>query len=169
MNKSLLEQIQIVSGFAPVEITTARTADAVSLKNYGRCLILFHKGIGGAGEDPTLTLLQGTDVAFGTNKALDFTTIHVKQDPTALSDVGQWTKVTQAATNTYTDATSGEQAAVWAIDIKAEDLDVDGGYDCIRASIGDVGSVSQIGALEYLLYEPRFAAAPESMPSAIID
>lgn len=168
-NVSLLEQCQIVSGFAPIVLTTARTGDVVSMKNYRRCLVLFHKGIGGAGEDPTITLAQGTDVAFGTNKALTFTDVWTKQDPTSLGDVGQWTRVTQAAAATYTDATSGEQAALWAIDVKAEDLDIDGGYDCIRASIGDVGSVSQIGALEYILYDPAMAAAPENMMSAIVD
>jgi hypothetical protein len=42
----------------------------------------------------------------------------VKQDLTKLSDVGQWTKVTQAAANTYTDLTSAEQAALWAIEFK---------------------------------------------------
>jgi hypothetical protein len=168
-NLSLLEQVQIVSGFAPIALTSVRTGDVVSLKNYRRCLILFHKGIGGAGEDPTITLLQGTDVAFGTNKALTFTNIYKKQDPTSLADVGQWTKVTQAAANTYTDATSGEQAALWAIDVKAEDLDIANNYDCIRASIGDVGSVSQIGAVEYILYDPVQSGAPEDMPSAIVD
>ncbi len=168
-NMSLLEQVQIVSGFAPQALTTARTGDVVSLKNYRRCLVVFHKGIGGAGEDPTITLAQGTDVAFGTNKALTFTTIYVKQDPTSLGDVGQWTKVTQSAANTYTDATAGEQAALWAIDIKAEDLDIANNYDCIRASLGDVGSVSQIGDVTYWLYDAVQMAAPESMPSAIID
>jgi hypothetical protein len=172
-NLSLLEQVQIVSGFAPIATTTARTGDVVSLKNYRRCLVLFHKGIGSAGEDPTLTLLQGTDVAFGTNKALDFSTVYVKQDPTSLGDVGQWTKVTRTvtpgSTNTYTDATTGEQAVLWAIDIKAEDLDIAGGYDCIRASLGDTGSLASLGALEYFLYDPVQISAPESMPSAIID
>lgn len=172
-NLSILEQVQIVSGVAPIALTTARTGDVVSLKNYRRCLVLFHKGIGGVGEDPTITILQGTNVAFGTNKALDFGTIYVKQDPTSLGDVGQWTKVTRTvtagSTNTYTDATAGEQAAIWAIDFKAEDLDIANDYDCIRASVGDVGSVSQIGAIEYILYDPVQIAAPESMPSAIID
>ena len=169
MNKSFLECAQIVSGFAPIVLTTARTGDVVSLKNYRRCLVLFHKGIGSAGEDPTITILQGTDVAFGTNKALTFTTIHVKQDPTSLGDVGQWTKVTQSAANTYTDATSAEQAALWAIEFKAEDLDIANNYDCIRASIGDVGSVSQIGALEYILFDPIVSTAPNAMASAIVD
>lgn len=172
-NLSILNQVQIVSGFAPIAITSARTGDVVSLKNYRRCLVLFHKGIGTAGEDPTITILQGTDVAFGTNKALDFGTIYVKQDPTSLGDVGQWTKVTRTitagSTNTYTDATTGEQAVLWAIDFKAEDLDIANNYDCIRASIGDVGSVSQIAALEYILYDPIVSDAPADMASAIID
>lgn len=168
-NLAVLEQMQIVSGLAPIALTTARTGDVVCMKGYRRCLVLFHKGIGGAGEDPTLTLLQGTDVAFGTNKALDFTTIYTKQDPTSLGDVGQWTKVTQSAANTYTDATSGEQAAMWAIEIMAEDLDIANNYDCIRASIGDVGSVSQIGEILYLLCDPLYGKAPEDMLSAIVD
>jgi hypothetical protein len=168
-NLSILEYAQIVSGFAPIALTTARTGDVVSLKNYRRCLVLFHKGIGTASDDPTITILQGTDVAFGTTKALDFTTIYVKQDPTTLADVGQWTKVTQSASNTYTDATSAERAALWAIDFKAEDLDIANNYDCLRASISDVGTNSQIGALEYILYDPIQMTAPESMASAIID
>lgn len=169
MNHMLLECAQIVSGFAPIALTTARTGDVVSLKNYRRCLVVFHKGIGTAGDDPTITLAQGTDVAFGTTKALTFTTIYVKQDPTSLGDVGQWTKVTQAAGATYTDDTSAEQAAIWAIDFKAEDLDIAGNYDCLRASVSDVGTNSQIGSLEYILYDPILSTAPESMPSAIID
>jgi hypothetical protein len=168
-NTLLLEQCQIVSGFAPITLTTARTGDVVSMKNYRRCLILFHKGIGTAGDDPTITLLQGTDVAFGTTKALTFTNIYVKQDPTTLADVGQWTKVTQSAANTYTDATSAERACLWAIDIRAEDLDTANDYDCLRASISDVGTNSQLGDVLYILYDPIQRLAPENMLSAIVD
>jgi hypothetical protein len=168
-NCNILEQVQIVSGFAPASLGAAKTGDVVSMKNYRRCLVLFHKGIGIAGDDPTITLAQGTDVAFGTNKALNFTDIYVKQDPTSLGDVGQWTKVTQSAANTYTDDTTGEQAVMWAIDIKAEDLDIANDYDCIRASVGDVGTAAHYGAVEYILYDPVQIAAPEDMPSAIAD
>jgi len=168
-NVNLLEVSQLVSGFAPIALTTARTGDVVSMKNYRRCLVVFFKGIGTAGQDPTLTLDQGTSVAFSTNKALTFTTIYKKQDPTSLADVGQWTKVTQAAGTSYTDATSAEQEAIWCVDVKAEDLDIANDYDCIRASVGDVGTASQIGAVLYILYDPVNQTAPESMRSAIID
>lgn len=168
-NESILNYVQIVSGFAPISLTAERTGDVVSLKNYRRCLVLFHKAVGTANDDPTITLLQGTDVAFGTNKALNFATLYVKQDPTSLGDVGQWTKVTRAATNTYTDTTSAEQQALWAIDIKAEDLDIANNYDCVRASISDVGTNAQLGDVLYLLYDPVISTAPADMASAIVD
>ncbi len=169
-NTNILEDIQIVNAFSPVNLATgAPTSDVVSLKNYRRCLVLMTKGIGTAGQDPTITLAQGTDVAFGTNKALTFTTIYVKQDPTNISDVGQWTKVTQAAAATYLDATNAEQASMWAIDFKAEDLDTNNGYDCIRASVADPGTNSQIATIHYILYDAVQNAAPESMASAIVD
>lgn len=168
-NQSLLEQLQIVPAFAPINLGTARTGDVVSLKHYRRCLVLFHKNIGPANDDPVLTILQGTDVTFGTNKALTFTTIYTKEDLTHLSDVGQWTKVTQAAANTYTTLTSAESELLWAVEFKAEDLDINNGYDCIRASLNDVGTTTSIGVITYILGDPRMRTSPENMASAIID
>lgn len=168
-NLSILEQLQIVGGFVPLALGTARTADVVSLKNYRRCVVVFVKGIGPNGDDPTITILQGTDVAFGTSKALTFTTIYKKEDLTNISDVGQWTKVTQAAANTYTHTDAAEQQLIWAIEFKAEDLDVANGYDCIRASINDVGTTTSLGCILYLMGDPVQLDAPENMKSAIID
>lgn len=168
-NASLLEQLQIVPAFPPVNLGTARTGDVVSLKNYRRCLVVLHKGIGPANDDVTLTILQGTDVAFATNKALNFTTVYTKEDLTHLTDVGQWTKVTQAAGNTYTTLTSAETELMWAVEFKAEDLDIANGYDCIRASTNDVGTTTSIGTIWYILGDPVLMTAPQDMPSAIID
>jgi len=167
-NLSILEQIQIASGFLPLDLGTARTGDVVSLKNYRRVLVVFFKGAGTAGDDPTLTLEQGTDVAFGTNKALNFTTVYKKQGAD-LTAIAQWSKVTQAAANTYTDTTSADVSAIWAVEIKAEELDIGADYDCVRASVGDVGTNAQLGCLLYLLADPVQMTAPESMPGAIAD
>jgi hypothetical protein len=169
VNARLLERLQIVSGFPPASLTTARTGDVVCMKGYRRCLVVFHGAIGTAGDDPTITITQATDVAYSNPKALNFTEIYVKMDATHLTDVGQWTKVTQAASNTYTDATSAEQEKVWAIEFKAEDLDVKNDFDCIRAAISDVGTNAQIGALYYILGDPVNSAAPADMLSAIVD
>ena len=168
-NVSPLEYMQIVPGFPPESLTTAWVATPVSLKNYRRCVVVFSKGIGTAGDDPTITIEQGTDMAFGTSKALPFTEVFVKQDLTTLNHVGQRTKVTQAAADTYTDTTSAEQQAQWEIAFKAEDLDVANGYTCIRAKLGDVGTNAQLGYIYYILLEPYFAGPPEELPSALTD
>ena len=170
-NLRLLENSMIVTGFPPAALSTARTADVVSLKNYRRCAVCFHASIGSPGNDPVLTIEQGTDVAFGTNKALNFTEIYVKQDLTHLSDVGEWTKITQAAADSYTDTTSAEQEKIWVVHFKAEDLDIANNYDCIRARLNDVGTSTdgQIGVIWYVLSDPYQVGAPEDMASAIVD
>jgi hypothetical protein len=154
MNKHILDKLDFVSGVAPINLGSARSSDVISMKNHGRCAIVFHKAAGSASEDPTLTVLQAINVTPSSAKALNFTEIWTKQG--TLSSVGTWTKVEQAAGNTYTNTTASENEAVWVIDIKAEDLDVDNGYDCIQVTIADAGSVNQIGGLMFVLHEPRY-------------
>jgi hypothetical protein len=166
MNKHILEFLNPSIGFGPVNMATgANSGDYIDLKEYEGCLVLFVKGVGTAGEDPTITLLQATDVAAGTTKALNFTRVDKKQ-ATALTSVGTFTTVTQAAANTYTNDTLGELQAIIAIDVKAENLDVDGGYTCLHASVADVGTTSQLGIVVMIPYGPKYAKA--TLDSAIV-
>ncbi len=168
-NLLALERLQIAAAVAPLALTTARTGYAISMKNYRRCLVVFFAGIGTAGDDPTITLLQGTDVTFGTSKALNFTKWWHKQDLTKLSDVGQWTEVERAAANTITHVDGAESMKLWAFEVKAEDLDTDNGYDCIRASISDVGTNAQLGCMLYILLDPLYPASPANMRGVVAD
>lgn len=61
----MLDQMQIAAGFVPVNLATAaNNSDWVNLKSYSRLLIVFFKGAAASGtEDPTVTVLQATDVA----------------------------------------------------------------------------------------------------------
>ncbi len=43
------------------------------------------------------------------------------------------------------------------------------GFDCVRATIADVGAAAQPGDLLYILSQPRYAHGAENMPSAIVD
>lgn len=166
MNEHILEKIDIVPAFVPINIGTARTGDTISMKNHGRCAIVFFGAAGTASEDPTITVEQCSSVAPSNAKSLTFTRVDTKQGAD-LAAVGTWTKVTQSAANTYTNLTAAEQQKIWVVDIKAEDLDVDGGFDCIRVSVGDAGSTNQIAAGLYILHEPRYAK--EGGVSAIAD
>lgn len=155
MNQHFLDKVDIVSGIVPINIGSARSSDVITMKNYGRCAIVFHKAAGSVSEDPTLTVLQAVSITPSSAKALTFTTIYKKQG--TLSAVGTWTKVTQTAANTYTNLTLSEEECVIVIDIKAEDLDVDNGFDCIQVTIADAGSINQIASLAFYLHEPRYA------------
>ena len=155
MSQNLLDVIDIVPMLSPINLGSARTSDVISLKNHGSGLLCFYKVGGATNEDPTLTVLQCTSVAASGAKALNFTTLYTKQG--TLTSVGTWTKTTQAAAATYTNTTASENEAIWVITIKAEDLDVDNGFDCMRVTIADAGSTNQLGALLYFLLEPRYA------------
>lgn len=167
MNRHFNEKVNIVPAVMPVNLATgANTGDWVCMKYYGRCAIVFIAGVGAASQDPTITVLQATTITGTSSKALNFTRIDTKQG-SALTAVGQFTTVTQAAANTYTSDTSGETQKVWVIDIKAEDLDIDNGFDCVSVTMADVGTASQVGTLLFMMHEPREATAP--LPSAIIN
>lgn len=108
---------------------------------------------------------QASDVAGTGAKALTFTDVHTKQG--TLTSVGTWTKVTQSAAATYTDATSAEAQAIWVVEFDAMDLDVGNDFVAIRGRVADVGTNAQIGCMFYLAGEPRYGSTADAMPSAI--
>lgn len=165
LNQHFAEKVNIVEGFLPVDMAAgANSGDWVSLKNYGRCAIVLFKEPGTPGNDPTITLTQATDVSGTSAKALNITEVYKKQAATNLQAIGTFTKSTSASpasndafsTNTWTNTDLAEQSAIVVIDVKAEDLDVDNAFDCIRVTIADVGTAGQFGALLYCLHEPRY-------------
>ena len=58
---------------------------------------------------------------------------------------------------------------MYVFEIDAADLDVDGGFDCIRVTVGDTGVNAQLGTIIYILSELRFAQKPQNLPNSIID
>lgn len=177
-NNFLAEAVNFCQGFLPVDMAAgANAGDYVSMKNYRRCAIIIFKEPGTAGDDPVVTLTQATDVANSQSddKALNITRVWKKQAATNLLAVGQYTKSTAASpasndtfsTNTWTNSALAEQAAIIVIEVMAEDLDIDNGFDCIKASIADVGTAGQLGGMLYALYDPKYEADP--LPSAIAD
>lgn len=164
MNTALIEQIQIVPAFAPSDINSDATGDWVSLKNYNRCLVLFHKAAGTAGDDPSIRLQQATDVSGTGAKALNFNHIYHKIGATALSAIGTFTKVNLTTATDDLDLVSVNSVdlltdvgeTLIGVEVKADDLDVDNGFDCINLLIegDDVGN-STYACAYYILYGSR--------------
>jgi len=163
----LIDETQVVSGFVPVNTQSgSNPGDVVCLKNYVHLSVIFFKGAGTANDDPVLTFEQGTDVAFGTNAVLATIDEYWKKEGT-LTAIGEFTRVTQSASQTVTlGTTSAESQGLYIFEIDATDLT--DGYNCVRVTVADTGSAgAQLGCLLYVLSGPRHAA--ETMPSAIID
>lgn len=165
VNLHFLEKVQIVPAIIPVNLCAgANSGDWVSMRDYGRCAVVFIAGVGGSGEAPVVTLLQGKTSSGGSSKDLDFTRFDHKI-ATALTGVGTFTTVTQSAGNDATVSGSGNAQKLIVIDIKAEDLDVANDFDWIQASIADPGTTSQLGTVLYFLHEPRQLS--KTLPTAI--
>lgn len=159
----LVESTQIVAGFVPLDLQTQRDADWVSLASYNHVSVVFFKGTGTDGDDPTVTLEQAQDNAGTGAKALTFTEIYRKQ-AADVQTVGQFTRTTQSAANTYTN-TDAHQQALWVLEIDADMLDVDNAFNHVRVTFNDTGTNAQLGCVLYLLSDPRFAGA--TPPSAL--
>lgn len=158
----LAETMQLAAGFVPIDLAAAAQAgDWVSLKNFRHLAIVIVKAAGAVGEIPTVTVEQAQAVAGTGAKALNFTDVYVKNGAD-LQTIGEFTKVTQASGNTYAPA-AGNTQLLAVIEFNAEDLDVDGGFDCVRARFNDVGATAQLGALLYVLGVPRYAPPPSAI------
>lgn len=161
----LIEFMQIAGCIVPVNLATAANAgDWVSMADFDRIAIVIFKGVGTAGEDPTITLQQATDASGTGAKALNFVRVDVKQGA-LLTAIGEFTTTIQTAANTYTNATLAETQAIIVIDVMASDLDVNNSFKFIQASIADVGTDSQIGCGLYLAYGCRYQS--KTLPSVL--
>lgn len=176
-NTDLMEQIQIVSAFAPgTDINSDASGDWVSLKNFDACVVLFHKEAGTAGDDPVIVIKQATNVSGTSAKTVTFNHIYHKIGATALTAIGTFTKVKLTTPSAgldlvsvnSTDLLSDVGETLVAVNVRASDLDVDNGFDCIQLFIegDDIGNATKAAAY-YLLYGARQAGNP--VPSAIAD
>ena len=159
----LVECSQIVAGFVPLDLQTQRDGDWVRLRDFNHLTVIFYKGTGTDGDDPVVTLEQATDNSGTGAKALHFTDIWRKQ-AADVQTVAQFTKTTQSAANTYTN-TDGHLQALWVLEIDADMLDVDNGFQYVRVTLNDTGTNAQLGCVLYVLTEARFAEA--TPPSAL--
>lgn len=160
LNFRMVDNSQAVPLIPPKDyngVASATTDPYVSLKNYNA--ITFYIQLGAwAGGTGAVTLLQATDVSGTGAKALAFTKVWTK---TLLADTP--VQVTVSA-NTFNLATA---LTLYQIEIKADDLDTQNGFDCITCHVATPGSNADLYNILALLTQPRYhQAAP---PSAIID
>lgn len=141
--------------------TTNGDCDYVSLKGYAGCLVKIFVDNATTVTGGAVTLKQATAVAGTSEKALAFDTMWANTD-TAAGDTLTETAVTS---DTFTTGTTDNKNLMYVIDVKADDLDVANGFDCLRADL--LLMANAVGLVEYELYGARYAST--AAVSAITD
>lgn len=113
------------------------TGDFVNMELYDRAYLLLIKPAGSAGDDLSIALQQATVAAGSDAKALTFDKWWYKKG--TMSSQGTWTAVEESTPTsdldlgTPTDYAMDTVAAVILVEVRAESLDVDGGFKFINA------------------------------------
>lgn len=154
------EDIKPVLGLLAT-VPSSSTPDYVSMKGYSHltALVLVKNATTVTGS--AITLKQATAVAGTAEKALAFTKMQANEDLGA-SDV-----LTEVAveSNTFTTDDTNSKNLLYRIDIDADDLDADNGFDCVRVGTGDATAATV--TVLYLLSGPRYNKGHS--PAAITD
>lgn len=156
-----IDHFKPVVGCAPAALaTTAGDGDYVSLENFNHITFVITVDNGATVTGGVVTLKQATAVAGTGEKELAFATMFANTDVGA----GDTLTETTVTSNTFTTSTTDNKNLMYVIEVDAEDLDVDGGFDCVRIDVASMANA--VGSVVYILSEPRYNALSTS---AIID
>lgn len=161
VHNKFLQSHQLEVGHVPKDITgSAQAGDYVSLKEAAGIVFLILQGAW-AGGTPAVTISQATDVTNSQSdaKAVSFTEAYRK---TGLSNT-QWTKFT-VSSDTFNLTTTAN--TVTAIEIGADQLDRDNGFDCVQLNVATPGANADLLASAYILYGIRNETVAASIPAA---
>lgn len=156
LNALLSEQVKFVTGLDPAVPSTS-TPDYVSLKNFERMTIIILVKNATTVTGSAITVKQATAVAGTGEKAVAFSTAYRNID-TAAADVLASFAVTS---NTFTTDSTNSKNLMYVIEIKAEDLDVANGFDCVRAGTGDATAATV--TVLYALWGAKFQTTVASI------
>jgi hypothetical protein len=131
--RALAENMKVVSIVAPVDSNGAAQGGNFNfhnMRNYPMCSIFVHIGAH-SGTAAAFTIRQAKNVEGNGSKALSFTKYYQSKptaSPPETSD--RWDEMV-AASDTFNIAAN----TVYEIPVKGDMLDVDNGFDCIRAQL----------------------------------
>lgn len=172
-NRNFLEGNGLVYAFPHATPSTA-LPPYVSLKHYQRCTIVLLVDKDSTGATSAITVKQASAIAGTGEKALNTFTCRSLVDAASGTLGGTITAVGDAyadvtvTAGTFTTATTASKNAVYVIEVKATDLDLANGFDCIRVGLGDSSSSTHVVITGiYILRDATYEDT--AVKSAIID
>lgn len=149
----------VVSDFA----AGASTGNRVSMKNCSAITVLVTKKVFTDTQPAVLTLKQHTASSSGTSSNLAIIDTVYKKVEATLDGDETWTKVTQAAAATFTEASTDDTLqAIYAFTVRADQLS--DGYSYISVDVADTGATTgDWGTVLYILHDLNVRRAPENL------
>lgn len=159
-NALLIEQAKIVQALSPITPSSS-TPDYVSMKGYEKLTAIISVNNATTVTGSAITLKQATSVGAGGEKPLAFTKMYANTDISA-SDALVETAVTS---DTFTTAATDNLDTLYVIEVKADDLDINGGFDCVRVGTGN--ATAAVLSVVYILWPAKYGKS--TPPTAITD
>ena len=148
----LLDKAKVVTGLAPITPSTS-TPDYVSLKGFKKLTVIIIGDNATSVTGSAITLVQAQDVAATGAKALAFSKMWANLDTGATDTLVE----TAVSSDTFTTLTTNNKNSLYVIEIDADDLDADNGFDCVRAGTADATAV--VLSVIYILHGGKYAPA----------
>lgn len=160
MKTPIVKNSKTILLLAPIDKTSSAiihpTYAQFSMANYQIAVIDVICGVLHSTGNAAVTLIQGTGTAAGTPKALAFSKVWVLNpaDNSPATDADKWVE-TAVTSNTYNIAYT-DDGKIFRHEIRADDLDVSGGYDCAGIDITAMGSSNFNVCIVVNLFNPRY-------------
>lgn len=158
--KRLIDNAKIVVGLAPV-VPSSATPDYVKLDNADHLTVVISVKNATSVTGSAITLKQATSAAAAGEKALAFTKMWADTDVGA----GDTLTETTVTSNTFTTDSTNSKDLLYIIEVDASSLDVDNGFNWIRAGTGNA-TAATVSVL-YILTGQRYSGNVALIPTAI--
>jgi len=162
--KGLGNDFDVLCGWTPVDLGTAGATGArINMENYGRVSFYVYLATGTAAEAPTFTLQEHTAATAGTSTNLAIIDEYFQKEEATLDGDETWTRVTQTAAATVTDA-DWDDANEVLVQVASVDADqLSDGYEWVSLNSDDPGT-AHIGASFAVASKLRVQRAPQNLP-----
>lgn len=159
--KGLGRIFDIGSAFAPVDLNTANAATGhrVHLRNYDSIAFVLFKAAGTAGEDPTITVQEHNANTGGTSQSLAVVDEFFFKAETVLDGDETWTRTTQTAAATVTDATWAEVELIAVVEVDSQMLSA--GFEWISCNIAGTLAAAQLVSGFYIMHGLKIQRRPD--------
>ncbi len=156
------QDFDICHVIAPVDLAAgANTGARIHLQNYGAVTFVAYLATGTAGQAPTITLQEHTAASGGTSQDLAVVTEYFFKEEATLDGDETWTRATQTAAATVTDADWDDANQVMvAFTVHYESLTE--GYGWLSVNIADPGT-AHVGAVLAIADRLRYKNRPDRL------